>query len=79
MTSVNIAELRGRFGVYLSRVEKGEEVRICKRNKGVARMVKLAHDPLRNATKLGFARGTVRIRGDIVAPAFADDDWEMSR
>jgi prevent-host-death family protein len=79
MTSVNVAELRGRFGVYLSRVEKGEEVRICKRNKGVARMVRLSETPTRNTTRLGCARGTVRIRGDILAPAFSDDDWEMSR
>jgi prevent-host-death family protein len=79
MKSVNFAELRARFGEYLADVEKGEEVQVCKRNRGVARLVKYPIAPGRNGTKLGCARGTIRILGDIVAPAFADEDWDMSR
>jgi prevent-host-death family protein len=77
--SVNGAELREHFGQYLSLVEQGEEVRICKRNKSVARIQRVPSDAVRNGTRLGCARGSVRILGDIVAPAFSDEDWEMSR
>jgi antitoxin (DNA-binding transcriptional repressor) of toxin-antitoxin stability system len=79
MKSVNVAELRAHFGEYLAGVEQGEEVQICKRNKSVARILRTTAVPMRNGTLLGCARGTVRILGDIVAPAFGDDDWEMSR
>jgi antitoxin (DNA-binding transcriptional repressor) of toxin-antitoxin stability system len=79
MKSVNVAEFRAHFGQYLAGVEQGEEVQICKRNKSVARILRSTAVPVRNGTVLGCARGTVRILGDIVAPAFGDDDWEMSR
>jgi len=79
MKSVNIAELREHFGEYLTIVERGEEVQVCKRNKNVARILKALAGPACNGTRLGCARGTVRILGDIVAPAFSNDDWEMSR
>jgi prevent-host-death family protein len=79
MKAVNVAELRAHFGEYLADVVRGEEVQICKRNKGVARIVKLPGGSKRNGTRLGCARGTIRILGDIVSPALADDEWEMHR
>ena len=77
MKSVNVAELRAHFGEYLAAVEGGEEVQICKRNRGVARILKEPHFTARNQTRLGFAKGSVRILGDIVGPAMDADDWEM--
>ena len=77
--SVNIAGLRGHLGDYLALAEQGEEVQVCRRNRSVARIVKAGMRAGRNATRLGFARGTVQVLGDVVGPAFADDEWEMSR
>jgi len=77
MKSVNVAELRGHLGEFLACVQKGEEVQVCKRNKAVARILKMPGQSGRNATKLGCARGTVQILGDIIAPAMNDDEWEM--
>jgi prevent-host-death family protein len=77
--AVNVAELRAHFGEYLADVEQGVDVQICKRNKSVARIVRLTTGAERKRTRLGCARGTVRILGDIIAPAFADDDWAMHR
>jgi prevent-host-death family protein len=79
MKAVNVAELRAHFGEYLADVEQGCEVQICKRNKSVARIVRVATGTGKNGTRLGYARGTVRILGDIVAPAFGDEEWEMLR
>jgi antitoxin (DNA-binding transcriptional repressor) of toxin-antitoxin stability system len=79
MITVNVAELRAHLGEFLADVQKGQEVEICKRNKGVARMVRPPSKIAGNRTRLGSAKGSVRILGDIVSPAIPEDDWEMLR
>ena len=79
MITVNMAELRAHLSEYLADVEQGQEVEICKRNRGVARMVRPPPAIAGNRTRLGSARGSVRILGDIVAPAIPESDWEMLR
>ncbi|MCE9613282.1 MAG: type II toxin-antitoxin system prevent-host-death family antitoxin [Lentisphaerae bacterium] len=77
MKAVNVAELRAHFGEYLAEVERGEDVQICKRNKSVARLVRISTETVKNETRLGSAQGTVSILGDIVSPAIEAGDWEM--
>ena len=79
MKTVNVAELRAHLGAYLADVGQGEEVQICKRNKGIARILKMSDAPVHNRTRLGCARGSVQILGDIVSPASSEEDWEMLR
>ena len=38
MKTVNIAKLKNNFSKFLALVEKGEEVRICKRNIAIAKL-----------------------------------------
>ncbi len=77
MKTVNVAEFRAHIGDFLEEVEGGAEVQISKRNKRIARVLPIESEPIGNGTQLGCARGTLRILGDVVAPALADDDWDM--
>lgn len=77
MISVNVAELRTHLGEYLGEVERGNDLEICKRNRAVARIVKIPSSAGENRTSLGSLKGSIRIIGDIVEPAFLEDDWEM--
>lgn len=79
MTKVNIAEFKKRMSKYLSAVEKGEEIILARRNEPVARISAVAARMGRKRNGFGCMRGTVKISGDIVAPAFDEDDWEMLR
>jgi len=79
MKAVNVAELRAHFSEYLAEVEKGEDLQICKRNRAVARMSGVDVGPGRNATRLGSAKGSVKVLGSIVDPIFDADEWEMHR
>lgn len=79
MKTVNVAEFRAHFSEYLAKVEKGEDVQVCKRNKAVARMTPVDVGPRKNMTRLGSSTGSVRIMGSLVDPVFDADDWEMHR
>jgi len=79
MKAVNIAQFRAHFSEYLSDVERGEEVQVCKRNKAVARVVRIQNDKPRNRTRLGSARGTIKVLGSLTDPAVDLEDWEMLR
>jgi len=74
--SANVADLKNRLSEYLSLVEKGEEVVVCKRNVPFAKLT-----PMRtaaNRSKFGWARGSVQILGDVTGPIM-EDDWLMLR
>jgi prevent-host-death family protein len=49
----------------------GREIIVTKRGKPVAKVT-----PIEPPKSL---KGSVKILGDIVSPAFDDDDWEMNR
>jgi antitoxin (DNA-binding transcriptional repressor) of toxin-antitoxin stability system len=75
--AVNVADLKDHLSAHLDRVEQGEDIVICRRNIPFARITAM---PLRrNHTKLGFARGKIRIRGDITGPALSEQDWNALR
>ena len=77
MKEANIAELKNNISKYLSLVEKGEEIKICKRNIPIAYLVPIAPDGKKNQTKLGCGRGSVKIKDDLTEPMIPDENWEM--
>jgi len=76
MATANIAEIKNHFSSYLKMVMNGEPVEVCKRNIVVARMVPVSSQTI-NKTKLGCGKGSVKIHGDITAPAIEDTTWAM--
>ena len=76
MILLNIAELKGHLGEYISRAEKGEEIGVCRRNRIVAKLQPVA-TPHKNRTRLGTGRGTVVIRGDLTEPLIPEESWYM--
>ena len=76
MKVANIAEFKNHLSRYLAAVANGEEVEVRKRNAPVARVVPV-RPRNRNRTVLGSGRGSVVIKGSLVEPLIAADDWEM--
>lgn len=76
MKTTNIADLRSNLSHFLSRVEAGEEIEICKRNVPFARIVPLPVGA-QNSTKLGCGLGTIVVETDLTEPAMTEDDWDM--
>jgi len=77
MKVVNIAELKNNISKILSLVEKGEEIKVCKRNIPVAHLIPVRKKESKNQTKLGCGRGTVQILGDLTEPMIPENYWEM--
>lgn len=78
MKSANIADLKSHFSHFLSLVQKGETVQVCKRNVPVAKFVpERTEEKVINRTRLGCARNTGRIIGDLTEPAIPAEDWDM--
>lgn len=76
MKVANIAEFKNHLSRYLAAVANGEEVEVRKRNAPVARVVPV-RPRSRNRTVLGSGRGSVVIKGSLVEPLIAAEDWEM--
>ncbi len=55
----------------------GEAIVVTKRGVPVAQLAPLAPDP--DDDWLGAMRGTAKVRGDLVAPATDEDEWEALR
>lgn len=77
MKMANIAELKNNLSKFLSLVERGEEVKICKRNIPIAHLIPLAKKENKNHTKLGCGKGSVEIKTDLTEPMIPVDSWEM--
>lgn len=77
MKVANIAELKNNISKYLSLVEKGEEIKICKRNIPIAYLVPIAPEVKKNQTKLGCGRKSVQVKGDLTEPMIPNENWEM--
>jgi prevent-host-death family protein len=73
MKSVNVAELKNRLSEYLTEVENGGEVLICKRNVPVAKIVSLATK--KNRTQPGCGLGTGALLGKADEPLVPVSDW----
>ena len=77
MRTANIGQLKDNLSKFLSFVEKGEAIAICKRNIPIALLV--PHGPRKtgNRTKLGCGIGTVQVKEDLTEPMISEDSWEM--
>lgn len=73
----NIAELKNNLSKFLSIVEKGEEVKICKRNIPIAHIIPLDTKKHKNCTKLGCGLESVQIMSDLTEPMIPVSNWEM--
>ena len=73
MKVTNIAELKNNLSKFLSFVEKGEKVQICKRNIPIAKLIPLAPGKKKNHTKLGSGLGSVRINSDLTEPMIPEE------
>ncbi|MDA1140083.1 MAG: type II toxin-antitoxin system prevent-host-death family antitoxin [Planctomycetota bacterium] len=76
MQKANIAEFKSRLSQYMSLVENGEEVEICRRNIPFARVVPLSQTK-ENRTQLGCDQGSVEVKVDLAEPTIPEHDWEM--
>lgn len=74
MEQTNIARFKSRLSEFLSRVEAGESVEICRRNVAIARVTPTTARA-ENRTVLGCGDGTVVVRGDLTEPVM--EDWDM--
>ena len=77
MKVTNIAEFKMNLSKFLSLVEKGEKIEICKRNIPFAQVIPLSPRQKKNLTKLGCGRGSVRVSGDLTEPLIPTENWEM--
>ena len=64
--TVNVHEAKTNFSKLLKRVERGEEIIIARAGKPVARLSRLAADPLDRTP--GSAKGQISIADDFDAP-----------
>jgi len=77
MKTINASEFKAKCLAILDRVsETGEPLTILKHGKPVAQLVPPATEHRYPQDAL---RGSVEIRGDIVAPTTDPDDWEAER
>lgn len=75
---VNVGKVKEHFSSYVAKVEKGERVIVCRRNRPVAELVSIQGGAKEtNQTNLGSARGSVTVKCDLTQPVMDEGDWEM--
>jgi antitoxin (DNA-binding transcriptional repressor) of toxin-antitoxin stability system len=77
MKTANIGNLKDNLSKFISLVEQGEVIEICKRNIPIALLVPHGSKKIQNRTKLGCGVGTVQINGDLTQPLIPVDNWDM--
>lgn len=75
MKIVNVHEAKARLSEYLAAVERGEEIVIARRNRPVARLVRIEPDKPKRRRPFGLAKGMGRVPDDFNAPM---DDEELA-
>lgn len=76
----NLAKVKEHLSEYVARVEQGESIVICRHNRPVVRMVASDENTaVRNRTRLGSAKGSVKVKCDLTAPALPESDWETMK
>jgi prevent-host-death family protein len=77
MLMANIADFKNNLSYFISRVEKGEEIEVCKRNIPVAKVMPISRI-CQNKTELGCGRGSVQFtEADLTEPFIPESSWEM--
>ncbi|BBO92884.1 type II toxin-antitoxin system Phd/YefM family antitoxin [Desulfosarcina ovata] len=77
MKTTNIGELKDHLSKFISLVEQGEAVEICKRNVPIAMLVPHGPKKTGNCTQLGCGLGTVEVKGDLTEPMIPEESWDM--
>jgi prevent-host-death family protein len=75
MVKVGIGELRDQVSRYIRRAEQGETIVVLNRDREVARIVPPRPRRRGGDTFVGHLQGTASIRGDLVSPAIAAEEW----
>jgi len=76
MITIGASEFKAKCLELLDRVRLGETIRVTKRGKVVAEVRPPANEKPAYAGP-GFAKGEIKILGDILGPL--DEDWEALR
>jgi len=77
MKMANIADFKNRLSYFISLVEKGEEIKVCKRNVPIAKVTPIKSNN-GNRTILGCGKGTVKfLSGDLSEPFIPPENWDM--
>lgn len=79
MLKYNVSEAKAHFSKVMETVEAGKTVTLCKRNKPVAQVTPIQDEPevKKHHTVVGWAKGTIKINGDLTEPAIPESDWDM--
>ena len=72
--TVNIALVKNQFSHFIGKVQNGDSIVVCARNKPVAKIVSIR--PPLNRTVAGFDP-RVEIFGDLEGPLIPIDQWRM--
>ena len=70
--TVNIAALKNSLSEFLGKVQAGDSILVCSRNKPVAKITPLASHP--NRSTKGFDPA-VKILADLEGPVIPPEDW----
>ncbi len=70
--TVNIAVLKNGLSDFIGKVQSGDSILVCSRNKPVAKITPLPSRP--NRSTKGFDPA-VKILGDLEGPAIPSEDW----
>jgi prevent-host-death family protein len=79
METISISKFKATCLGLLARVNKsGEPILITKKNEPIA-LVSPPPKKAKSRSLFGTAKGTIKIRGDIISPASPLEDWEVLR
>ncbi len=68
MTKLNVREAKTQLSKYLSRVESGEHIVLCRRNVPIAEIRPLTPVEPSRRPEIGFAKGTFSIPDGLFEP-----------
>ncbi|MEI8293339.1 MAG: type II toxin-antitoxin system prevent-host-death family antitoxin [bacterium] len=72
--TANIALVKNQFSHFIAKVQNGDSVVVCARNKPVAKIISIGTPE--NRTQVGFDPG-VEIFGELEGPFIPTDQWKM--
>lgn len=79
MSTYNLSEAKAHFSKVMERVESGETVTLCKRNKPLAQVIPITsvREAGKHTTVIGRYEGQIKIHCDLTEPVIPESDWEM--